>query len=193
VKSGNIRIKRLILTLGLLTFAGNAAIAAEVFKGTAKFTDSKDERTSTTVTISLDGRTTDADQAALREKAQGKPGGAKELLAALPELGYIQAVDRKVPIRYAYIRPAGSGQMMTLISDQPLGYVGSNKKYVKSKEGYDLTYVMVAVDGSGKGRGEMAPACKIKFMDSGAPAVEDYGGQVVWLDDVVKATESAKP
>jgi hypothetical protein len=181
------------LTLGLLTFAANGAFAAEVFKGTAKFTDAQDERAAVAVTISLTGKTSDADQATLRDKAKASPKDAKELLAGLPELGTIEAVDRKVPIRYAYIRPAGSGQMMTLISDEPLGYVGSNKKYVKSKEGYDLTYVMVAVDGGGKGRGEMAPACKIKFMDSGAPAVEDYGSQVVWLDDVVKVTEPAKP
>ena len=61
------------------------------------------------------------------------------------------------------------------------------KKSAKPKEGYDLSYAMIAVDPSGSGRGEMAPACKIKFMDSGAPAVEDYGKQVVWLDDVTKA------
>jgi hypothetical protein len=48
---------------------------------------------------------------------------------------------------------------------------------------------MLMVNASGKGRGEMAPACKIKFMESGAPAVDDYGSQVVWLDDIEKAAQ----
>jgi hypothetical protein len=35
----------------------------------------------------------------------------------------------------------------------------------------------------------MAPACKVKWMESGAPAVDDYGKQVVWVDDVTKIAQ----
>src|SRR5438046_215333 len=85
-----------------------------------------------------------------------------------------------VPIRYAYVVPGGNGTMITVISDEALGYIGSDKSSAKPKEGFDLTYVQLQVNASGKGGGEMAPACKVKWMESGAPAVDDYGKQVVW-------------
>jgi hypothetical protein len=42
---------------------------------------------------------------------------------------------------------------------------------------------------SGHGSGEMAPACKVIFTESAAPGVDDYGSQVVWLDDVTKVAQ----
>jgi hypothetical protein len=45
---------------------------------------------------------------------------------------------------------------------------------------------MLQMNAADKGSGEMAPASKVKWMESGAPAVEDYGKQVVWLDDVTR-------
>ena len=182
------RSQGLIVALGLLSFAG-CALAADVYKASAKFTNAQGERVSAPVTISIEGRTEEADRLALRDKAKSDPKTVKSLLSGLKDLGYIEATGRKVPIRYAYVQPGGDGQIITVISDEPLGFVGSNKKYVKSKEGYELTYAMLAVDGAGKGRGEMAPACKIKFMESGAPAVDDYGAQVVWLDDIAKVAD----
>jgi hypothetical protein len=183
--NGHARSKALVLALGLLSVAAGAH-AADVYKASAKFTNAQGERVSAPVTISIDGQTTETERLALRDMAKADPKAAGGLLSGLKDLGYIEAVDRKVPIRFASVQPGGDGQIITVISDEPLGFIGSNKKYVKSKEGYELTYAMIAVDGAGKGRGEMAPACKIKFMESGAPAVDDYGSQVVWLDDVEK-------
>ena len=174
------------VALGMLTFVIGESLASDVYRASAKFTDAQGERVSTPVTISIEGHTADADRAALRDKARADPQGAKSLLSGLRDLGYIEVMQRKVPIRYAYRQAAGNGQMITLIGDEPLGFIGSNQKYVKSKEGYDLTYAMITLDASGKGRGELAPACRIKFMESGAPAVDDYGSQVVWLDDIEK-------
>jgi hypothetical protein len=168
-----------------LILAGQV-LAADVYQATARFTDAKGERASIPVTISLEATTPEAERTALAEKARAKPESAKELLTGLKQLGYIEARDRRVPIRYAYVQPGGDGQFITVLSDEPLGYIGGDKKYVKSKGGFELTYATLMTNASGQGRGEMAPACKIKFMPSGAPAVEDYGSQVVWLDDAKK-------
>jgi hypothetical protein len=167
------------------------ALAADVYKGTAKFTNAQGERVSTPVTISLDSATPDAERAPLVEKAKASPEAAKSALSGQKEIGYIEAeaIDRRVPIRYAYVIPGGDGQLITVISDEALGYIGGDKKSAKPKEGFDLTYVQLQVGASGKGRGEMAPACKVKWMPSGAPAVEDYGKQVVWVDDVSKVEQ----
>jgi hypothetical protein len=175
--------------LGISVVLAGQALGADVYRGTAKYTNAKGDRVSTPVTISLDGATPDADRAPLVEKARSDPGAAKALLASKAQLGYIEAVDHRVPIRYAYVIPGGNGQLITVISDEALGYIGGDKSSAKPKEGFDLTYVQLQVDGSGKGRGEMAPACKVKWMESGAPAVEDYGKQVVWVDDVAKIAQ----
>ena len=177
-----------VLAAGLLSFIAGGAFAADVYKASAKFTNAKGERVSTPVTITLGGRTEDAERTALVEKAKADPEAAKSLLAGAKQIGTIEAVDRKVPIRYAYVQPGGDGEFITVISDEPLGFIGGDKS-ARTKEGFDLTYAMLMLNASGKGRGEMAPACKIKFMESGAPAVADYGAQVVWLDDIEKAAQ----
>jgi hypothetical protein len=64
-------------------------------------------------------------------------------------------------------------------------FIGGDKKAAKPKEGFDLTYAMIAVDVRQWSRRDGA-RLQVKFMDS-ALMVEDYGKQVVWLDDVTKA------
>ena len=127
------------------------ALAADVYRGTAKFTNAKGERVSTPVTISLDGATPDAERHALVAKAKDGPEAAKSALAGQKAIGYIEAVDRRVPIRYAYVMPGGDGQLITVISDETLGYIGGDKKSAKPKEGFDLTYVQLQVDAIGEG------------------------------------------
>ena len=185
--TGFARWPSVVVALGLSAVFGQA-LAADVYKGIAKFTAADGKRASVPVTISIDATTPDADRVALAAKAKTNPAGAKGLLAGSKQLGFIEARAVRVPIRYAFASPGGDGQIITVISDEPLGFIGGDKNSAKPKEGYDLSYAMIAVDPSGSGRGEMAPACKIKFMESGAPAVEDYGKQVVWLDDITKAT-----
>jgi hypothetical protein len=177
---------RVVVALGALIFAGQS-LATDVYKGTAKFTAADGKRAEVTVTISLDAPTPEAERAALVEQARANTAGIKAALAGQKQLGYIEARDVKVPIRYAYLYAGGDGLNMILLSDEPLGFIGGKKRSAKAKPGFDLTYVMVSFNANGNGRGEMAPAGKIKFMESGAPAVEDYGAHVVWLDDVSKA------
>lgn len=175
-----------VLGLGAQLILAGQVLAADVYQATARYTNAEGERVSTPVTISLEGSTPETERAALVEKVKAKPDSVKELLAGQKQLGYIEAVNRRVPIKYAYVQPGGDGQFITVLSDEALGYIGGNEKYAKAKGGFDLTYASVMLDASGKGRGEMAPASKVKFMKSGAPAVDDYGSQVVWLDDVKK-------
>lgn len=175
-----------VAALGSIVLAGQA-LATEAYEGTAKFTAANGKRVEVPVKISLDASTPDADRAALVKQARANPADIKAALAGQKQLGYIEARGTKVPIRYAYVSPGGDGTNMILISDEPLGFIGGEKRSAKAKPGFDLTYVMVSFDAKGNGRGEMAPAGKVKFMESGAPAVEDYGAHVVWLDDVTKA------
>jgi hypothetical protein len=187
--TGYSRSHRFMLCLGLQVVLASQVLAADVYKATAKFTNAKGERVSAPVTISIEQRTSDTERMALVDKAKANPGAVKSAISGQKQLGYIEARDRRVPIRYAYARPGGEGQYITVISDEPLGHIGGDSKAAKPKQGFDLTYAMLMINSSGQGDGEMAPACKLKWMESGAPAVDDYGSQVVWLDDITKVAQ----
>ena len=186
--TGNPRSRWVVLVLAAHVALVGQAMAADVYKGTAKFTNAAGERVSVPVTISIENVTPETERTALLDKARTNPEAARTALAGQKQLGYIEARDRRVPIRYAYAKPGGEGQFITVISSEPLGHIGESKSQ-KAKEGFNLTYAMLAVNASGQGDGEMAPACKVKWMESGAPAIDDYGSQVVWLDDVTKVAQ----
>jgi hypothetical protein len=183
----NLALHAVALGLGLIV-AGEA-LSADVYTATANFKNAKGEPASIPVTITVEQTTPEAEREALFAKVKDDPKVTKQLLAEHKAIGFIEARDVRVPIKYAYVYPGGSGEFITVISDEPLGFIGGDRTFAKSKEGWELTYANLQMNAAGKGRGELAPACKVKFMKSGAPAVEDYGREVVWLDDVVKASQ----
>ena len=75
---------------------------------------------------------------------------------------------------------------MTILTDQPLLFLGAGLPGAKAKEGYDFAVIDIEVDAKGNGSGTLAPAAKIK-MKQGAFVVEDYGAEVVQL--TVKKTK----
>ena len=81
--------------------------------------------------------------------------------------------------------PTGDGRLLTILTDQPLLFVGAGVPGAKPKEGYDFAVIDIEVDAKGNGSGTIAPAAKIK-MNQGAFVVEDYGAEVVRLTAVKK-------
>jgi len=186
---GNPRTHSVVLGLGMCLFFAGQALAAEVYQGVAKFRNADGKQTSAKVTISIDGTALpEAERLAVVEKVRSNPESAKSVLAGLPQLGYIEANNRRVPIRFAHVSNLASGKNVTLISDEALGFIGGDKKDAKSKEGFDLTYAMITVKGS-EIKGELGPATKVKWTESGAPAPERYGDKIVWIDDIKKVSQ----
>jgi hypothetical protein len=169
-------------------FAGQA-LAADVYQGDVKFKDAKGKPVSTTVTVTLDRTMPDADRMAIVEKVKSDPDSAKSVLAGQPQIGVIEAGDRSVPIRYAHVSSLDDGQNLIVISDEPMGFIGGAKKPASAKKGFDLTYAMISTRASGAGKGEIGPAAKIKWMESGAPAPVRYDNQIVWIENVTKTTK----
>jgi hypothetical protein len=185
----NHRVHRVVLGLGVCIVLAGQTLAADVYQGTAKFKNADGKQDTAKVTISLEKATPEAERLALVEKVRGKSETIKSVLATQPQLGYIEARDRRVPIRYAEVSTSLGGQSIRVLSDEPLGFIGGDKKNAKPKAGYDLTYVMITLKASGTGSGEMAPAAKVKWMESGAPAPDRYGDQIVWLEDFKKVAQ----
>ena len=165
-------------------FAGHA-LAADVYQGTVKFKNAAGKQVTEKLTVTLDQTMPDAERLAIAEQVKSNPDSAQSLLAAKPQLGVIEAGDRRVPIRFASVYSLDDGENLIVISDEPMGFIGGSKK---SKKGFDLTYAMISVKASGEGKGEIGPAAKIKWMESGAPAPVRYDNQIVWIDNVTKST-----
>ena len=78
-----------------------------------------------------------------------------------------------------------SGRLLTILTDQPLLFVGAGAPAAKAKEGYDFAVIDIEVDAKGNGSGTLAPAAKIRVNES-AFVVEDYASEVVRLTAVSK-------
>ena len=74
---------------------------------------------------------------------------------------------------------------MTVLTDQPLLFVGAALPGAKSQAGYDFAVIDIEVDAKGSGSGTIAPAAKLK-MNGSAFVVEDDGVEAVRLTGVKK-------
>ena len=182
------RTHRLVSSLGMCAFFAGQALAADVYQGTVKFKNAAGKEVTGKLTVTLDRTMPEAERLATAEQVKSNPDSAKSILAGKPQLGVIEAGDRRVPIRYASVYSLDDGQNLIVISDEPMGFIGGAKKSASSKKGFDLTYAMISVKASGEGKGEIGPAAKIKWMESGAPAPVRYDNQIVWIENITKTT-----
>jgi hypothetical protein len=159
---------------GNLTFTAMATVSAP------------GKKASVPVTIHIDHFIADADRDTViaAVKANDQPGTTKAL-AGLPDLGYITLGEKQTPIKYAYARPTGSGRLITVVTAQPIFFIGGAEKTAKPKQGYDLALALLVLDGSDAGDGELAPAVRVK-VDNGAIVTDDYGSEKVRLVKVAK-------
>jgi hypothetical protein len=171
----------------LIATASLAAQGANLtFTATASVS-SPGKKASVPVTIHIDNFIADADRdkVVALVKANDQAGTTKAL-AALPDLGYITLGEKRTPLKYAYARPTGSGRLITVVTAQPLFFIGGAEKNAKPKAGYDLGLALLVLDGTDAGDGELAPAVKVK-VDNGAIVTDDYGSEKGRLVKVAKA------
>jgi hypothetical protein len=161
--------------------------SAEVFTATATVKTADGKSASAPVTITIDRTMPQSEAGPL--VAAFKSGGAAALrkaLASVPPTGSVRVGTGKVtPTRFTIERPTGDGRLLTIVTDQPLVFIGAAKPDAKPQAGYDFAVVDIQVDAQGSGSGTIAPAAKLK-LNQDALVVEDYGGEVVRLTAVKK-------
>jgi hypothetical protein len=149
--------------------------------------------TSAPLTVVVRQLTTDAERdeliAALK---QGGTASARALLAKRPDLGTVRLGARQTAIKYAYARQTGGGELVTVVTVEPIVFLGAGLPDAKPVSGYDLGLVMLEVAASGPGRGELVPATKVRTNDDGAIVTEDYSAEVVQLSNVVRKPGDGK-
>jgi len=160
---------------------------AEVFTATAAVKTAAGAAASAPVTISVDRKMSksEADTLVGAFKSGGAPALRKALVGVAPT-GTVQiGTGKATPTRLTVERATGSGRLLTIITDQPLLFLGAGVPGAKPQAGYEFAVIDITVDAKGNGTGTIAPAAKIK-MNQAAFVVEDYGAEVIQLKEVKK-------
>jgi hypothetical protein len=171
----------------VMSSAPRGQAAAEEFTATAAVKGASGAAASAPVTITIDRKMSQREAETLT--AAFKAGGAAALRKALVGVAPTGSVriggGPATRTRITIERPTGTGRLLTIVTDQPLAFVGAAAPGAKPKEGYDFAVIDVEVDAKGNGSGNVAPAAKIK-MNQDAFVVEDYGVEAVKLTAVKK-------
>ena len=184
------------LALAASAPAARAQLGPEAYKATATLKTAAGASVTAPVVISIERWTTDEErtQAVTALKAGGTPA-VQNLLASLPDAGTLQLGRIKTALRFARALPVAGGKVVTLVTAQPVYFVGAGLPDAKPKEkaGYGVAVVIFQVDAEGKGEiGDLAPAAKVKLDDKSGFVVEDYGAEAVRLSGIAKTTLTKK-
>ncbi len=185
------RMRQTVYALLLLAMAAaaslslRAAAAAETFTATATVKAAGGATATAPVTIVIERKTSEAEAERLR--AAFESGGAAALrkaLAALAPTGSIQlGSGSKAVTRLTLERPTDKGRLLTILSDEPVLFLGAGVPGAKPKDRDAFTLLDIEVAPTGSGSGTLAPAAKIA-LKGGAFVVADYASELVLLTDV---------
>lgn len=161
---------------------------AETFTATATVATAGGATASIPVTIVVD-RKMSRDEAASLISAFKTGGDAalRKALVGLPPTGSVRLGNAEpTPTRMVLERTTDRGRLLTMVSDQPLLFLGAGVPGARPTAGYDFAVLDIEVDANGKGSGTLAPAAKIDVKED-AVVVGDYASELVRLVDVKKA------
>jgi hypothetical protein len=142
------------------------------------------------MTFQVDAYTPDATRKTLLDALAS--GGSPAFVEALKKekaVGYVQAGDRKITIRYARAEAAGKdGRRVVLVTDAPVYFVGAGALDAKPTAGFDVAVVEFEVDSVGLGSGTMAAGARVKPGGPTGVQVDDYAGKPIKLTTVTRNT-----
>jgi hypothetical protein len=176
-----------VLGVVLVTMTAYAWQKPETITADASVKSAAGVKATAPVVVTITRYASDADRDALMAALkQSGTDGARQLLAKRDGIGSVQVGGRQTAIKYAYARSTGAGQLITIVTGEPIVFIGAGLPDAKPKAGYDLGLLLLDTAASGPGRGELIPATKIRVNAEGAIVTEDYSGEVVGLSNVVR-------
>jgi hypothetical protein len=178
-----------VFVLATATLIGSPAYAqsAETFTATAEVKTAGSATATAPVTIVVDRKMAQSEV----DKLTGafKAGGVAALRKALvgvPATGTVQlGAGAATPTRLTLERPTDKGRLLTIVTDQPVLFIGAGVPGAKPKAGYDFAIIDLEVDAKGNGSGTLAPAATVT-VKAGVFAVENYASELVRLTSVRK-------
>jgi hypothetical protein len=182
-------------TGSMLAWAAFIAIAsnaqsqsgAETFTATAAVKAAGGASTTAPVTITIDRKMSESEADTLRASfTKGGAAGLRKALVGVAPTGSIQLGSGKpTPTRLTIERPTDKGRLLTVVTDQPILFLGAGIPGAKPKDGYDFAVLDIEVDAKGTGSGTLSPAAKVG-LKQGAFVVEDYAAELIRLSGVKK-------
>jgi len=187
---------RQITLCTLMSFAALVSIAAatstqtgaETFSATAAVKAASGAQATAPVTITITHKMSQAEADKFTSAFQaGGIAALRKALTGVAPTGSVQIGSGKpTPTRLTLERPSDRGRLLTIVTDQPLMFVGGGMPNAKPKEGFDFGIIDFVVPASGNGSGTMSPAAKVT-VKQGVFVVDEYSGELVQLTDVKKA------
>lgn len=175
--------------IGVVTCAGSAEArqAGETLSADASVKSAGGVKATAPVVVTIKRFSTDGERDALLAAIkQGGTSSARGVLAKRDDVGTVQIGTRQTPIKYAYARSTGAGRLITVVTAEPMLFLGGGVPDAKPKAGFDLGLVLLDTATKGPGRGELVPATKIRLDADGAIVTEDYSGDVIVLSNVTR-------
>ena len=164
-----------------------SAQGAETFTATAEVKTAGGAASTAPVTIVVDRKMpkSETDRLTGAFKAGG-PAALRKALVGVQATGTVQlGAGAATPTRLTLERPTDKGRLLTIVTDQPLLFLGAGLPGAKPKEGYDFAIIDIEVDAKGNGAGTLAPAAKVTVKQD-VFVVEDYASELVRLTAVKK-------
>ena len=187
---------RQITLCTLISFAALISIAAatsiqagaETFSATAAIKTAAGAQATAPVTITVTHKMSQAEADNFTGAfAKGGAAALRKALTGVAPTGSVQIGSGKAtPTRLTLERPSDRGRMLTIVTDQPLMFVGAGMPNAKPKEGFDFGIIDIIVADNGTGSGTMSPAAKVT-VKQGVFVVDEYSGEMIRLTDVKKA------
>lgn len=175
-----------VMLLSMFSILTQSQAAGETFTATATV-KSPSASASSQVTIHIDRFMSDqARDKVVAVARKNDIAATRAALASMEDLGYIELGKRRTPIKYAYARPTGGGRLVTVVTAEPILFLGAGLPDAKPKEGFDLALALLVLNAQNTGDGELAPATRIKSSDTGGVVTDQYGAEVVRLTGVSK-------
>jgi hypothetical protein len=91
------------------------------------------------------------------------------------------AGDQKFTVRWAKQVPDGTGRIISIVTDQPIFFVGGGKVGAKPREGFELAVLQLKMDDAGTGEGTMAAAARVKPGGETGVRIDQYADQPIKL------------
>lgn len=159
----------------------------ETFTATAAVKAAGDAAATAPVTVTVDRKMaqSEADKMLAAFKSDGAAGLRRALEGVAPTGSVKIGAGKTTPTRLTVERPTDKGRLLTIVTDQPLLFLGAGVPGAKPKAGYDFGIIDLEVDAAGAGSGTIAPAAKVT-VKNGAFVVEDYAGEMVRLIHVAR-------
>ena len=180
-----VRLAAAVLVVGACTAVAAAQVTLEAFMATASVRKGTITASAPfSVTITRYGSTPER-EAVMNAIRDGGTAALQGVLAKMDDAGFLQIGERRTPIKFAAQRPTASGRLITVVTAEPVLFLGEGLPASRPRHGFNVAVAMLYPGDSAFG--ELAPAAKVGLDSSGALLIEDYGETVVWLKGLAAA------